>query len=96
MITCAAADQQHQRDAELRQQADQRREEGLQPGRVDALVEDPGDRAAEAVQLVLLAGEGLDDADPGDVLLGLRGQLGDPLLDLLQGRAGERGCSGRR
>ena len=41
----------------------------------------------EAVQLVLLAGEGLDDADPGDVLLGLRGQLGDPLLDLLQGRA---------
>ena len=82
----AAADQQHQRDPELRQQPDQRREEGLQPGRVDALVEDPGDGALEAVELVLLAGEGLDDADPGDVLLGFRGQLGDPLLDLLQGR----------
>ncbi len=41
------------------------------------------------VQLVFLAGEGLDDADPGDVLLGLRGQLGDPLLHLLLGRAGD-------
>ena len=68
---------------------DQRREEGLQPGRVDALVEDPGDRAAEAVKLVFLAGESLDDADAGDVLLGLRGQLGDPLLHLLQRWAGD-------
>ena len=38
------------------------------------------------MQLVFLAGEGLDDADPGDVLLGLRGQFGEPLLDLLQRR----------
>ena len=83
------ADQQHQGDPELGQEADQRREEGLQPGRVDALVEDPADRALEAVQLVFLAGERLDDADPGDVLLGFRGQLGDPLLDLLQGGAGD-------
>ena len=45
--------------------------------------------AAEALQLVFLAGEGLDDADPGDVLLGLRGQLGEPLLDLLLGGPGD-------
>ena len=80
-----AADQQHQRDPELRQQPDQRAEEGLQAGRVDRLVEDPLDRALEAVELEFLAGEGLDDADPGDVLLGLRGQFGDPLGDLLDG-----------
>ena len=90
------ADQQHQAGADLRQEADQRREEGGQAGRVDALVENPGDRALEAVELVLLAGEGLDDADPGDVLLRLRGQLGDPLLDLLQRGARESRCSGRR
>ena len=81
----AAADQQHRGEPEVRQKPDQRREEGLQPGRVDALVEDPADGAPEALELVLLARERLDDADPGDVLLGLRGQLGDPLLDLLQG-----------
>ena len=51
---------------------------------------------AEAVQLVLLARERLDDADPGDALLGLRRQLGDPLLHLLHGRAVRRGCSARR
>ena len=32
---------------------------------------------------MLLAGERLHDPDPGDVLLGLRRQLRDPLLDLL-------------
>ncbi len=83
----AAADQQHQGDPELGEEAEERREEGLQPGRVDALVEDPGDGSAEAVQLVLLAGERLHDPDPGDVLLGLGGQFGDPLLDLLHRRA---------
>ena len=38
------------------------------------------------VELPLLLRERLDDAHAGDVLLGLRGQLGDPLLHLLQRR----------
>ena len=42
---------------------------------------------AEALQLARLAREGLHDAHAGDVLLGVRGQLRDPLLDLLHGRA---------
>ena len=67
----------------------QRRVEGTQPGRVDVLVEDAGDRAPEALEHVLLARERLHDADPGDALLGLRGQLGDPLLHLLQRRPRE-------
>ena len=43
---------------------------------------------AEALQLERLAREGLHDAYPGDVLLGIRRQLGDALLDLLDGRTG--------
>ena len=39
------------------------------------------------MQLVLLTGEGLDDADSGDALLCFRGQLGDSLLHLLYGGA---------
>jgi hypothetical protein len=38
---------------------------------------------------VLLARERLHDPDARDALLGLRGELGDPLLDLLEGRSGE-------
>ena len=40
------------------------------------------------LQLERLAGERLHDAHARDVLLGVRGQLGDPLLDLLDGWAG--------
>ncbi len=43
---------------------------------------------AEALQLPGLAGEGLHDAHAGDVLLGVRGELGDALLDLLDGGTG--------
>ena len=46
------------------------------------------------MQLVLLAGEGLDDADAGDVLLGLGGQLRQPLLHLLQGGPGDAVVAG--
>ena len=37
----------------------------------------------EALQLVFLAGEGLHHAHARDVLLGVRGELGDALLHLL-------------
>ena len=40
----------------------------------------------EAIELALLLSERLDHAHAGDVLLGLGGQLGDPLLHLLQRR----------
>jgi hypothetical protein len=49
------------------------------------LVEDAPGGAVEAAQLAVLLGECLDHPDPADVLLGLRGQLGDALLDLLAG-----------
>ena len=41
----------------------------------------------EAGQLALLPGKGLHHPNPRDVLLRLRGQLGDPLLGLLERRA---------
>ena len=80
-----AADQQHDRQPDVREEAHQRRVEGLQLGRDHALLEDPVDRAAEAVHHVPLARERLHDPDPGDALLGAGGQLADPLLDLLLG-----------
>ena len=40
--------------------------------------------AAEAPELALLARERLHDAHAADVLLDVGGELGDPLLDLLQ------------
>ena len=43
---------------------------------------------AEPAGLAVLAGEGLDDAHAGHVLLGVGGQLGDALLDLLERRPG--------
>ena len=75
----------------------QRRVERLQPRRAHRLVEDAADRVAEALELAVLAGERLDHADAGDVLLGVGGQLGDPLLDLLHGgaRAGARSAARR-
>ena len=85
----AAADQQHDGEPEAGDEAEQRRVEGAQPGRVDVLVEDPRDPVAEALEHVLLARERLHDPDPRDALLGLGRELADPLLDLLQRRARE-------
>ena len=51
MITCRPPTSSTTASPRLRQEAEQRRVEGLQPGRVDALVEDPGDRAPEAVHM---------------------------------------------
>ncbi len=80
----APADDEHRRQAELRQERDQRVVERPQPRADEVLVEDALDRRAEAAELPLLAREGLHHAHAGDVLLDVRGQLGDPLLDLLQ------------
>ena len=82
----APADQQDQGQAEVRQEADQRRVPRLDPRREHLLVEHPRHRVLEAAELALLLGERLDHADAGHVLLGLRGQLGDPLLRLLNRR----------
>ena len=82
-----AADQQHGGEPELRQEADHRVVGRLQARGDHRLVEHAPDAVAEALELVGLAGEGLDDAHARDVLLGVRGQLGDALLDLLDRRA---------
>ena len=82
----AAADQEDRREAELRQEADQRVVAGLESRLEHRLVEHPRDAALEAGALVRLAREGLDDAHAGDVLLGVRRQLADALLHLLEGR----------
>ena len=78
-----AAQQQHGGDAELGQEADHRVVRGLQAGGDHRLLEHAPDASAEALELAGLAGEGLDDPHPGDVLLGVGCQLGDALLDLL-------------
>ena len=70
----------------LRQEADEGLVEGAQAGGVHRLVEDAGHRVPEALELARLGGERLDHAHARDVLLGLGGQLGDALLDLLQRR----------
>ena len=87
----APADQQHGGEAELRQEADRRVELRLQARGDHRLVEHARDAVAEALELVGLAREGLDDAHAGDVLLGVGGELGDALLDLLDRRA--RACA---
>ena len=83
----APAEEEDRREAELGQEADERVVEGLQARRDHRLVEDAPDAAAEALELALLAREGLHDAHAADVLLDVGGELGDPLLDLLQRRA---------
>ena len=83
-----AAEEQDRGQAEVGQEADGRRVEGLHPRRDHRLLEDARHRLAEAVELDLLAREGLDHAHAGDVLLGVGGQLGDALLDLLLRRPG--------
>ena len=79
----APADEQDRGEAEVGEEADQRRVARLQPRRVHRLLEDAAGLVAEALELQLLARERLHDAHAGDVLLRDRGQLGDPLLDLL-------------
>ena len=80
----APAHQQDHRQAEVRQEAEERVVEAAQPVRVDRLVEDPRDRAVEAGELAVLGGERLDHAHAGHVLLDVGGELGDALLHLLQ------------
>ena len=80
----SAADEQDQRQAQVRKEADQRRVARLDLGGVHLLVEYPRHRVLEAVELALLLGERLDHANAGYVLLSVRGQLGDSLLGLLQ------------
>ena len=79
-----AADQQDQRQPEVGQEADQRRVAGLDLGRVHLLVEHALHRMAEPLELALLLRERLDHPHARDVLLGVGGQLGDPLLGLLE------------
>jgi hypothetical protein len=83
----APAEQQDRGEPELGEEGDERRVERPDARRDHRLVEDAGHRAGEPLTLALLACERLDDAYAGDVLLGLGGQLGDALLDLLQRRA---------
>ncbi len=89
MDHAVSADQQHGGEAELGQEADHRVELGLQARGDHRLVEHARDAVAEALELARLAREGLDDAHAGDVLLGVGGELGDALLDLLD-RPGAR------
>ena len=83
----AAAEQQDRGEAEVGQEAEQRVEERLDARGEHLLVKDALDGVAEALELALLLGERLDDAHAGDVLLGVGGELGDPLLGLLHRRA---------
>ncbi len=83
-----AAEQQHRGETKLGQEADDRVVGGLQTRGDHRLVEYARDAVAEALQLARLAREGLHDAHARDVLLGVRGELADALLDLLDGGAG--------
>ncbi len=78
-----APQQQHGGEPELGEEGEDRVVSGFQPRRDHRLVEDAPHAAPEALQLAGLAREGLDDPHPGDVLLGVRGELGDALLHLL-------------
>ncbi len=78
-----AAEQQHGGEPKLGDEADQGVVVRLEARRDHRLVEDPPNASVEALELAVLAGEGLHDAHAGDVLLGVRGELGDPLLYLL-------------
>ncbi len=78
-----ASHEQHGGEAELGQEADDGVVRGFQAGRDHRLLEHASGAAPEALQLAGLAGERLDDPHPGDVLLGVRGELADALLHLL-------------
>ena len=81
------AEEEDRRQPELGQEADEGVVEGLQARGHHRLVPDAPDAAAEALELALLAREGLHDAHAADVLLDVGRELGDPLLELLQRRA---------
>ena len=81
-----APDQQHGGEAELGQEADHRVVLRFQAGGDHRLAEHAPDAVLKALKLAGLAREGLDDAYARDVLLGVRGQLGDALLGLLDRR----------
>ncbi len=86
-MTSRPPDEQDRGQAEVGQEADQSACRGPGSGsRADAWSKTRGDRSAEAIELALLLRERLDHAHARDVLLGLGGQLGDPLLDLLDRR----------
>ena len=83
----APAHEQDRRQPELGQEAQERVVEGAQPGGHHRLVEHARYRAVEPLDLAPLLREGLDHAHAAHVLLGLGGQLRDPLLHLLRGGA---------
>jgi hypothetical protein len=80
----AAADEEDRGQPQLGQEADRGVVERAQPGRHHRLVEHPPHGVLEPAQLALLLRERLDDPYSGHVLLGLGGQLGNPLLNLLR------------
>ncbi len=82
-----AADEEDRREPELWQEADERAVEGLDPVGDHRLLEHAADAVRETPLLPRLCGEGLDDAHARDVLLDVRRQLSDALLDLLDGRS---------
>jgi hypothetical protein len=79
-----AAHQHHTGDGHAGERRHGRHEGGLQAGRAQRLAEDPLRPCPEPIRLVLFLGERLHDAHAHDVLLGPGGDVGDPLLDLLQ------------
>ena len=83
----AAADEQDHGEPEVRQEADERVVEGAQPGRVHRLVEHARDRRRGSARAGAARPRRPYHAHARDVLLDVGGQLGDPLLDLLQRRA---------
>ena len=92
----AAAEEEDGSEADLRQEADERVVEGLHARGDHGLVPHPPDAPAEALELAVLAREGLDHAHAADVLLDVGGQLGDALLELLQRRARAPAVARRR
>ena len=82
----APAHEQDHGQADVRQEGQERVVERALARGDHRLVEDARHIAAEALELARLGREGLDHAHAGDVLLDVRGDLGDPLLDLLQRR----------
>ena len=85
-MTCAPADDEQEREADLGEEADERVVERRDPRRDHLLGEHAARGALEVRVAAVLLREGLHDAHAADVLLRVGGQLGDALLDLLQRR----------
>ena len=79
-----AAHQHHPGDRDAGQRRHGRHVGGLQSGCAQRLAKDPLRPRPEPIRLVLLLRERLHHAHAHDVLLGAGGDVGDPLLDLLQ------------